>query len=457
MKKEVIFLGGNSAYLPGTKAVVFAEKSSRNFLRDPERKPQAFKAKNKEYRGEVFWGENNDLPTQTIDKIYKNPVVASGMLFNILALYGDGITYGRKAMDGNKQIFVPAFDNPEINTFFEENDINGYFLEQCSDMMALYNVFPEIIFNKEAKRKVVTLTSKEAAFSRWEMMNPETTAIENHFYSAKWGGAIDREKEMDVTPVLDSRYPLRDLRVRMGLLPDSKGKTNDLEEYRYIVPLAFPTPGRSYYQKPYWFSIFESGWYDYSCKIPEFKNALLDNQMVIKYHVELSEDYFPKIFAEEGITADEDKKARVKLEYGNLNKFLSNQKNSGKSVISFVSYTPEGKEKRRMKINVIENLFKGGEYIDDSEEASNIMSYGLGVHPSLIGSAPGKAKTINGTEARELWIIKQAQMKPIRDRLLMPLYLIKAINGWPEDIHFAVPNIELTTLDKGTGSQKVIS
>lgn len=458
LKKEVIFTGdGASAFLPGTKAIVYEAKSSKNFLRDPDRTPQSFTLKNKQYRGEVYWGESNDLPLTTIDKIYKNPVVASGTFFNVLVLYGQGIVYGRMVNVNGKRQFVQADDVEDINTFFEENDINGYLLEQATDMVTLFNCFPEIIFNRENKRKVVNLLSKEAAFSRWEEMDPETAVIKNHFYSAKWGKSMEREKDLVVTPVLDSRWPLRDLKMRMGLLTNDKGTKTDLKEYRYIIPLNFPTPGRSYYQKPYYFSIFESGWYDYACKIPEFKNALLDNQMVIKYHVELSEDYFPKIFAEEGITEDEKKKSRVKAEYAALNKFLSSQKNSGKSVISFVSYTADGKEKRRMKITVLENLFKGGEYIDDSEEASNIMSYGMGVHPSLIGSAPGKSKTINGTEARELWIIKQALMKPMRDRLLMPLNLIKTINEWPKEIVFAIPNIELTTLDKGTGSEKVVS
>ena len=459
MKKDVIFLGdGASAFLPGSKAVVYEAKNSKNFLRAPDRTPSAFPYKHKTYRGEVFWGELNDLPLTTIDKIYKNPVVAAGTFFNVLSLYGSGIVYGKMVEVNGKQEFVQMFDNEEINTFFEENDINGYLLEQATDMVTLFNPFPEIIFNREAKRKIVNIFSKEAAFSRWEEMNPETAVIEHHFYSAKWAKSMNREKDMVVTPVLDSRWPLRDLKIRMGLIPDpSTGNKKDLEEFRYIIPLNFPTPGRSYYQKPYYFSIFESGWYDYACKIPEFKNALLDNQMIIKYHVELSDEYFPKIFAEEGITEDEAKKSRVKAEYTNLNKFLSNQKNSGKSVISFVTFTPDGKEKRRMKINVLENLFKGGEYIDDSEEASNIMSYGMGVHPSLIGSAPGKAKTINGTEARELWIIKQALMTPLRDRLLMPMNIIKAINEWPKEIIFKIPNIELTTLDKGTGSEKVIS
>jgi hypothetical protein len=455
--KTIIVLGDNSAYLPGVKAAVSIAKSSRNFMADPETLPQPVNIKNKPYLGIVPWGENNTLPSDTIAKIYANPVVSSGIEFNIRAVYGAGIAYGNKEIVNGKETFTPRNDVPEINAFLEENDINGYLLEQATDICCFYNVFPEIIFNRETPRKIVGLSSKEATFSRWEVMDPATAVIAHHFYSAKWGGQVDLEKDIDISVVLDNRWPLRDLRIRIGLLPNDKGEKKDLQEYRFIIPLGFPTPGRSYYQKPYWFSIFESGWYDYSCKIPEFKNALMDNQMVIKYHVELSEDYFPRIFAEEGITADADKKTRIKKEYTDLNRFLGNQKNSGKSVISFVRYSPEGKELRRMKINVLENNFKGGEYLDDSEEASNIMSYALGVHPSLIGSSPGKAKTINGTEARELWIIKQALMKPIRDRLLYPLYLIKAINGWPEEIHFAIPNIMLTTLDEGTGSKKVTS
>jgi hypothetical protein len=96
---------------------------------------------------------------------------------------------------------------------------------------------------------------------------------------------------------------------------------------------------------------------------------------------------------------------------------------------------------------------EGGDYIEDSEEVSNIISYGMLVHPSLIGAAPGKNKNINGTEARELFILQQAKLKPFRDRILRPLYVIKAINNWPADLHFVIPNLELTTLDKDkTGS-----
>lgn len=51
---------------------------------------------------------------------------------------------------------------------------------------------------------------------------------------------------------------------------------------------------------------------------------------------------------------------------------------------------------------------------------------------------------------------KQAMMKPIRDLLLQPLRIVKEVNGWNPDIDFIIPNIMLTTLDRGTGAVKQI-
>jgi hypothetical protein len=460
MKKQdrIIIIGdGSMAYMPGIKVLVSIE-SSKNLFADPERLPQKITKNNKEYPGPVHWGEDNALPLQLIEKVYKNPVTTAGLLFNVQLGYGDGVQAGRFDIQNGKRVFTPVDDDMEVNEFFENNDISAYLLEQLTDITFFYNVFPEIILNKAGK--VASLKSKEAAFSRWGEMDIKTGLIEYHYYSAKWAKSQSPD-DIDITPVLNANNPLRHLRILLGQEADDDGKKENLMEktgqYRYIIPLSFPTPGRSYYQKPYYSSIFDSGWFDYSCKIPEFKNALLDNQQTIKYHVQLAADYFSEIFKTEAIVDPEKKGARIKKEYEDINKFLTGLKNTGKSIISYVKQTPDGKEMPRMKITAIDNNFKGGEYLDDSEEASNIMSYAMGVHPSLIGSSPGKAKTINGTEARELFIIKQSLMKPIRDRILRPLYIIKAINGWDPTLKFVIPNIELTTLDKNTGSTKVIS
>ena len=138
-----------------------------------------------------------------------------------------------------------------------------------------------------------------------------------------------------------------------------------------------------------------------------------------------------------------------------MNDFLAGEENAGKGFVSHFRYDRvKGFEDKDIIITPLESFFKGGEYIEDSEEVSNMMCYGMGVHPSIIGSAPGKGKSINGTEARELFTIEQALMKMYQDATLEPLYFAKAVNQWPSDIYFSVTNCQLTTLDQGTGATK---
>lgn len=464
-KPRIIHCGSGLSYLTLAQAMVKIT-DSKDIFANPDAKPIGSPLGEK-FPDIVPWGSDNDLPQQIITKVSKSPDMSTNMLFNIASGYGEGVVPVRRVFENGKTTIVPVNDNQEINDFFENNDISGYLLEQLTDLNYFYMSFPEIILNRESseKRRVVELCSKDAAFSRWGVMKMDNQVeypdnapgtIEYHYYSAVWADRTPKVEELVATRVLSFKNPVLDLKRRIGREPWPDLKINDENVFRYIIPVEFPTPGRFYYQKPYWYSLIESGWYDFATMIPEFKKALLTNQMTIKYMVYISDQYFTSLFAEEGINDDVKKRARIKQEYDNIQNFLAGAKNTGKATISKIKYSPDGKEHPMIKIIPIENHFKGGEYIEDSEEVSNILAYGMGVHASLIGSH-GKAKTISGTETRELFIIKQALLKPIRDRLLRPFYVIKAINKWPADIYFAIPNLELTTLDKGTGAQKVIS
>lgn len=106
-----------------------------------------------------------------------------------------------------------------------------------------------------------------------------------------------------------------------------------------------------------------------------------------------------------------------------------------------------------VKITRIDKEKEGGDYIEDSEEAANIVSYAMGVHPSLIGSSPGKGKSINGTEARELFTMKQALERMTRDLLLYNFYIINDVNGW--DLEYDIPDLMLTTLDEKTDAKEI--
>ena len=403
----------------------------------------------------VPWGESNILPADLVEKINRSEVIGANLEFNVLVGYGQGIRPMRRIIEnnrvtGNEEIF----DNEEELDLCENNDLNGYFLEQLTDLKTFYNVFPEIILSKD-KSKIVQLRHKEAVFSRWGKMDTKLGRITRHYYSSKWGDN-PTTKDIEVTDVLDRFNPVFDLQDRL--------ERSDYSNLRFILPVSFPTPGRTYYQTAYWWSIFQSGWYDFSIMVPEAKKALMKNRFGVKYIIYLSPKYFKQIFKEEGIdTSDEQAvRARIDQEHQRFGDFLTGSENSGRGIVALKEYVQSASgvtEEKYIEITEVKLGQEGGEFIDDSEEVSNIISYVMGVHSSLIGSTPGKNKgSFSGTDKRELFLMKQALMKPFRDRLLRPLEVIRKFNKWDRNIVFAVPDIEFTTLDQNKyGQQQVIN
>lgn len=406
------------------------------------------------------WGKDNDLPNQLIEKSYANTTVAANLEHNAKMGYGDTLMVVRKVVTDGKLKHVPVLRSDpgasEIFTFLEDNNLPLLLQEQIHDQTLLHNGFVELILNNEGT-KIVRIVHKEGLYSRLSVADEKTGEIEWHGYSANWTNDEKRDEDLEITALLDYDAPLYDLKRRLGLVAYSNGKKKAENHRRYVMHIAQPSPGRFYYQKAYWWSIFESSWYDFACAIPEFKLNLLKNQMVLKYHIQIAAGFFERLFKSEGITDDNKKAERQKAFYKDMEDFLSTSENAGKNFVSDIFYDPNsGKEHPDVVIKPIESFIKGGEYIEDSEEATNVISNAMGVHPSLQGASPGKNKTINGTEARELFIIKQAMMKPLRDLVLQPLQIVKIINKWDPDIDFVIPHIQLTTLDEGTGSKKSI-
>lgn len=457
--KEFNELPGGAVFLSAGKALVVMSDYSdlvtdRTFSPIAVEKPKDGPGKDINF---VPRGSNNKLPTEIMDKVYKNVAVASSIDFNAKIAYGDGVIVCKKERDATgKVVFTEQLESeqPEIFKFLEDNNIKRTIEEWANDLVVFAEGYCEIIITKDGK-KIYSIAQKEVTQSRVSQANEKTGKIEYHGYSAKW----EEGSQDDITTsvLLESSNPIIDLKRQLGLVADAEGKTNETKERRFVFSLGMPTPGRFYYNKPYWWSIFTSGWFDFACAIPTYKKALIKNQMVLKYHVQINESFWAKAFKSDGITDDKGKKKWKKTFLQNLNDFLSGEENTGKSFVSHFEYDKiKGAKAEDVIITPIENFFKGGEYLEDSEEASNVIYSAMGVHPSIIGASPGKNKSINGTEARELFIIKQAMTKPIRDMLLTPLYLAKAIQGWSADIHFVIPNIMLTTVDQGTGAVKSI-
>lgn len=333
------------------------------------------------------------------------------------------------------------------------NNYNHIRMEIANDLAIFYDSYVEYIFNRDDNPKIVQIKSKEATCSRISEIDEKTGKSEWHGYSAEWhkGATTD----LIATPLLDRQAPLRDLMTRMGKLPNDNGLKEIGKQRRFIHNIQMNTPGRFYYGRPYWWSIFASGWYDFSSAIPVLKKSLIKNQMSLRYLVYIKDTFWTELYAKHK-AVDEKKQVELRTAFlKEMNDYLTGEENAGKSFVSHFRYDRvKGTEDKDIIITPLQSAPDGGEYIEDSEETSNTLSYGMGVHPSIIGSSPGKNKSINGTEARELFIITQALNKMFQEATLEPLYVVKELNGWPKDIYFSVTNCQLTTIDKGTGAVK---
>jgi len=266
--------------------------------------------------------------------------------------------------------------------------------------------------------------------------------INKHYYSGKWGETPSK------SDIVESRA------INEYNAVNHINEIMTLKKERMVYGAYMPSPGRPYYALPEWYSIFESGWYDHSTAIPELKKAIMKNNLGVKFIIYISQKYFDDIFQKENIDRSDQKavKVRVDLEKNKFNEFLTGTANANKSILALKDYVMSGSsalENKWIEIVPINNKFEGGEYITDIETAANIMCYSMGVHPSLIGATPGKSSgSLGGTDKRELFLMKQALMKPLIDRSLRILRIVKAVNKWDKDISIVVPEYIFTTLDK---------
>lgn len=355
-------------------------------------------------------GRNNNMMYDVMRKVGTNVTVGSNIEHKNKIILGDGVlVYRKKRNEQGNIVNEEVLENelPEVFEFMEENDYEQIRMEIANDLTIFNDAYIEYLFDRNDKPRLAQIKSKEATCSRISELDEKSGKSEWHGYSAEWHKGTPAD--VIATPLLDRQASIYDLKTRMGLLPNANGKKELVKERNFIHNLRINTPGRFYYSRPYWWSVFASGWYDFSSAIPVYKRALIKNQMSLRYIVYIKETFWDKLY--KGMRQTEDKaKAAARTKFlEDIENFLAGEENAGKGFITEFRYDKiKGFEDKDIIINQLDNKQQGGEYIEDSEEVSNTICYAMGIHPSIIGASPGKSKSINGTEARELFIIEQA-------------------------------------------------
>ena len=183
--------------------------------------------------------------------------------------------------------------------------------------------------------------------------------------------------------------------------------------------------------------------------------------MTIKFLIEVDEQYYKNIYAEEWLKMKPEARKQVRQDLvDSINSGLVGNENSGKSIQAMKWTDPSGKEISAIKITAIDDKLKDGIYLPEASAANSEILVAIGVDATLIGGAgiPGGALGAgSGSDKREAFLILSALYKTNRETTLEIFEFIQQYNAWDSTIKPAFENTILTTLDANPTGTKTVT
>lgn len=438
-----IIYHGNVAFGLGSQAA-FAfgnDKNQKHTNINPEDKSSGKIAK---------WGEDNMYPQNFVTALNKNGAGGAGQRLLKSTHYGQGFNLFTENIDDDgkstkKMVSLKA--NPDIQQFFRQSKMKRFWNETISDLENFYIAFPEFILSKDFS-KIVSVRRQQTSKIRYEKINESTGLIENVYFCHNWTSSTSEDSEyVSKIPVIDSYWNAEQI----------KEYCKKKKIYKFIMPIFYPLISETYYPEVDWHAVYRNGWFDVANSIPEYKKALFENQLNLKYMVYISEEYFIRMYKNEWEDYKPEKKKQLRDELTKaIDDHLSGNKNAGKSIQSVVYKDGNGDWVKGIEVTPVSNQLKDGVYLPEASAANSEIMFAMGVDPSLLGAGipGGKMNTGSGSDKREAFTILTSLFKPKREITLEPWELLRDFNGWDPELEGGFANTVLTTLDANpTGSE----
>lgn len=438
------------------QGVYFGKSSISVTNKDVGAKPTSVKVKSesgKFKKGEIApWGEDNQYPQKFLDAIELNGAASIGLGILKAVHYGAGFTFYKNEKDDNgkrKKVVQYLEDFPEIQQFWKKNKMPKFWTGEISDLETWGFVFPEFILSKNYE-KIVQVRRQKTAWGRKELINPKSGFSENVYINAHW---TDTNTKSDYVTRVDCVDPF-------WSAEEIKEYCKKKKIHKFIMPIHYTMMDEAYYNKPSFHCIYKNGWLDVSNSIPKYKKYLFENQINLKYIVYISDQYFENEYGDDWAeTFKPEEKQKIREELINaIDDHLSGNSSAGRSLYSKKYKTDEGWVKG-IEVEPIDNKLKDGSYLPDATAANEEILFAMGVDSSMAGSGtPGGGMGAgSGSDKRIAFTILTALFQPKRETTLEIWELLKAYNGWDEELHAGFENIVLTTLDKNpNGQQKMM-
>jgi hypothetical protein len=392
------------------------------------------------------WGDDNLFPQTVLTDLENNSIALRAMEKRKAIHFGRGIICYREGEEDQntgekKRVKV---EDPEVVDFFKLNQVNRQWVDHIGSLEIFANSWNEFITNK-AKDKINRVFFKDPAYCRLAKIDEKSFRIPKLFYSAQW----------DYCPAVNSGTI-----VEIPMFDPGKYDGARYQDTNFIYPSFYRSFNKSYYHLAVWNGIRASGWLDIANKVPKLKQAIMKNQMTIKYHIIIPDDYFTKRYPSPQFTIAQQEEKRTEV-LQDMNDFLSNVENSGKSWVTYSFYNKIKQEYLSgWEIKVIDNKLKDDAYLPDSQAANSEILFAFGVDPTLLGSGipGGKLGAGSGSDKREAFWQLNAEMGIYRQISLEPLYFIRDFNKWDPEIQFDYVTVDTSqTMNKNpTKTEKKI-
>lgn len=379
----------------------------------------------------IPWGTDNLFPQRVAEEVRKSTII--GPVLNKVSnmLYGGGMTFGKLSagLNGEEKFTEFIYEDKNVRQHLRTMNFERYQMEASLQLVWSWAVFVEGILSLDRK-KIVRYKVHPSRECRFEWPDQKTGVIKNVYINANWStdttGAYAK-----TLPFVDMEYnPVQQIR--------------DGRFTNFMICLQLPDFDNKYYKLAPWDAARQSGWLDLATKIPAFKKALLANQMTIKYHIKVTDEFMNWKYPGYKDMKGEDQVAKQRELVGELTK-LKGEDQAGKSLLSVTHLLPDGETVPGMTIEAIDDKIKQGIYVEDSKEASSHLLFAVDFDGTLMGVSPGSGIGATGTDKGMAYNIKTSTMRPWQDLLNQPFGLMRDYNEWDEDYVFRMRNSLMVT------------
>jgi len=451
-KGGVTFITGTKAaaivMMNGTEGAVYSPTAQKDFTDPPKQDAD---------QGTEFakWGASNNQPNKEYARYLENTgVLSSGTDIISRISIGRGpmpVRVVSRDPDGTEQL--ETIDDPDIQQWLTDNNITTFAQETILDVVQTGHCFSQLLANR-ARNHINRIRRTDASLCRFEKRK-KGGAIDNIYISHEWGSkATSADSEyVKKVPLLDIDNPLMSLVDEDGQLKALPAEFAIASHYRLY--------NRQYYALPLWYTVRK--WCDISMGVPEMKAYMFNNQMTIKYVIQIDEQYWISRWKGWNGLTDAEQASRRETVLKEFDEWLSGNENAYKSLITPTrTNVATGAAEPLVKIEVLEDKIKEGKLLPDNAAADSQILFALALNPALLGvDMPGGmyGGGKGGSNIREAFLVQILIREVERAFVAKPLNVVARVNGWTKKhpgLQWRFPNHYLTTLDTGKNAKPIM-